>query len=368
MEHSQVVAGGSGLSRRTLLRMTGGVIGGIAVGRVLVACGGDDDAAVTTPPQTTDAPATTAPSADIGTLDLQLNWLMTADFAPIYMALDQGLFEARGASVALLTGGPGLQASEAIVAGGTADLGLSTVMSGVVSAIAQGTALKVIGAIHPQSPLHFMAAPGERLESVEDFVGKRVGGPQGRQVQIDAIFRVNGLEPDYTYVPTGFDHSPLVAGDVDIMSAYVTGEALSYEFEVGEAPALISYADLGLPDYTTVIIAREDDLETRRDELSAFLAGLRDGIEAAETDPETGASLAVEEYGADLGLDPEVEAEKSRRFVPLFRHAEPHADLPLLWVDAERVAGPIYEGYEAADLPTVDVEDLLDMSLLEELG
>ena len=39
-----------------------------------------------------------------------------------------------------------------------------------------------------------------------------------------------------------------------------------------------------------------------------------------------------------------------------------------MWIDPEQMAGPVYRGMEAAGLATTDVDQVVDMSLLEEIA
>jgi hypothetical protein len=83
-------------------------------------------------------------------------------------------------------------------------------------------------------------------------------------------------------------------------------------------------------------------------------------------DPEEGAHLAVEEYGADLGLDLDQSIRENGKQIEL-QQSDLTEEKGLLWMDPEFMAGPVFEGIRATGrdrLPEVD--QLVDLSFLEE--
>jgi ABC-type nitrate/sulfonate/bicarbonate transport system substrate-binding protein len=350
----------------------------------VAACGSDTkDASTGTqaasqPTQATAAPtASAAPSSDTAAPEstaapapgplqkvrLQLNWLLDAEFASIFVADAQGFYKDEGIDLEILPGGPNLQAVEGIVAGGAADIGMATFLSSTVSAAAEGTDFTVLGTFFPTSPAVFLSSPDHPVASAQDMVGKKIGGPQGRQVQIDAIFKVNNLpQGDYTFVPVGFDPSPLVNGDVDVMSGYITSEGVTYEQMTGKKPHVLSYTDAGLPDYNSPLFTTPKFAKEHRDLVVGFMRATMKGIMANKADPEAGAKLAVDVYGKDLGLKLDEEIAKSKAYVGLQENESTDKN-GLMFIDPAFVSGPVFTGYEAAGLKTVPVDSILDPSI-----
>jgi ABC-type nitrate/sulfonate/bicarbonate transport system substrate-binding protein len=340
------------LGRRRFLQLTGLGVAGLTVSQALAACGSDDDSSDS--------------SDGTSTLSVQLSWIKDSSFAPLLLADDRGYYRDAGLSVDMIAGGPDIGAIEGIVAGGTADVGIATDITSTVAAIADGNPLVCIGAIYQANLNALISPPGAPITTVEQLRGKRIGGPQGVQTKFDAMFVLNGLDPDYTFVPVGFGPDSLINGDVDALAVFITDEAIAYEHETGDAPAVLTFTDAGLPAYTSPIFTTRQMLEDRRADLKAFLAATLRGVEDDVAEPADGATLAVEEYAADQGLDLETQIEHNEAYVE-YLSSEATQTHGYLWIDTDFLTGEIYRGMEAAGLATAPVDQVVDMSLLEEL-
>src|SRR5690606_1253518 len=102
------------------------------------------------------------------------------------------------------------------------------------------------------SPLGFMWLPDSGISGIEDLVGRRIGAPQGNERFIDAVMQVNGIEPDYTFVPMGFDPQPLVDGEMDAMTVFVTNQPITLALQ-GIENESVTLAEWGLPQYADVM-------------------------------------------------------------------------------------------------------------------
>jgi len=230
-----------------------------------------------------------------------------------------------------------------------------------------GNDFVVLGALYPHGLHGFISPQDAPVASAEDLAGKRIGGSQGVQPKFDAIFELNGLDPkDYTFVPSGFGPELVINGDVDVQSVFVTDEVLAYKRATGEDPVLFTWDDAGLPSYTLVLFTTRDYLEDHRDALKGFLAAAQRGFDENVADPEAGPRLVADVYGVDAGLTFEDEVAKNAEYLK-YVSSEGTEEHGWMWVDPERVGGPIYQGMRAAGLATPPVEDVIDSSLIEEL-
>jgi hypothetical protein len=97
-----------------------------------------------------------------------------------------------------------------------------------------------------------------------------------------------------------------------------------------------------------------------------YLAALQRGWQLNARDPVPAAKLAVTTYGATLGLDETQQIGENRAQIPLTQSAQTRAH-GLLWIDPNRVRGPIYAGLRATGRTKLpDVDKLIDVSLLRE--
>jgi ABC-type nitrate/sulfonate/bicarbonate transport system substrate-binding protein len=191
----------------------------------------------------------------------------------------------------------------------------------------------------------------------------RIGGPQGDQVQIGAMFKANGLPVDYTFVPMSFDPQPLVDGEMDAIASYVTNQPLQLQLQGVEVEAA-PYSDFGLPSYGDIIFASRAFIEENRDLVVAYLAALLDGVDENIADPTASLPLLVDTYGADTEIDEAYAELGNPAYIALMTSAFTDAN-GLLSMDPERLENEVFPALEAAgntDLPPVD--EFFDGSLL----
>jgi ABC-type nitrate/sulfonate/bicarbonate transport system substrate-binding protein len=193
----------------------------------------------------------------------------------------------------------------------------------------------------------------------------RIGGPQGDQVQIDAMFKANGLPVDYEFVPMSFDPQPLVDGEMDAIASYVTNQPIQLQLQGVEVEAA-PYSDLGLPSYGDIIFASRQFVEENRELVIAYLAGLLDGVDENIADPSASLPLLVDTYGAETEVDEAYAELGNPAYIELMTSEYTDAN-GLLAMDPDRLLNEVFPALEAAgntDLPTV--EDFYDGSLLAE--
>ena len=334
----------SALSRREFLWRSGAVTASLAVAGV---------------------PRVVSAQGKPATVTTQFNWIKTVDFAGFYIADSKGYYTQEGVKPQFLAGGPNLQGVEPIVAGGSADIGITTLLTSIIDGVAQGSDFVVFATVFQTSPLVLVSKADNPARSARDLVGKKIGGPQGRQREIDAVFTINNLPKTYTFVPVGFGPEPLAKGDVDVLSAYATDVPLKLARQ-GIQTVQTSYKDLGLPTYSNALFCTRKYAEKNHEALIGYLRATIKGWEMNARDPKLGARLTVEDYGASLGLKLDEELQKNEVQIPLTQ-SDLTRQKGLLWVDRDYIAGPIYTGLRAigrTNLPPV--EKFVDTSLLAE--
>lgn len=305
--------------------------------------------------------------ADYGTLDYNQSWVKTTEFAGEFFADSNGYFEEAGFSgVNLISGGPSGTSSESMVLAGSALVGTTTPIA-TGSMVSESEApLKIIGAKFQKNPFTVYSLSENPINTPQDMIGKKIGVATGtNEILFEALLEVNGIDPGQVQaVPVQFDPQPLLNGDVDGQIGFLTNEALAVGlqgFEVANMP----FADHGMPFVAGAFVTTDENIETRREELKAFLLAAIRGWQDAVADPEEAARLAYEEYGADLGLDPEKEklqaVEQNKLVV-----GDAGAEDGLLYISDDLAAANI-DVLKVAGYDDIAAGDLFDNSLLEEI-
>ena len=181
-----------------------------------------------------------------------------------------------------------------MLAVGDGNVGISASELDIIKANNEGADFVVIGAMYQRNPLGLTWMTATGIETVEDLVGMRIGGPQGDQVQIDAMFKVNGLEPDYSscrWASTPSRSSTARWTRSRRTSPTSRSSCSSQGHDVSAKP----YSDLGLPSYGDILFASKAWLDENHDLVVAYLAGLLQGVIANMADP---SAVAADPPGA----------------------------------------------------------------------
>jgi ABC-type nitrate/sulfonate/bicarbonate transport system substrate-binding protein len=360
-------------NRRAFLARSAHLLGGatlLSAVPLLTACGDDDDgqnagtssgtAAAGTTPATSGG---SSPAASLGTVRTQFSWVPDIEWAAWYLAESNGYFGARGVTSVLGHGGPNTPAVVQLLAAGDGDIGLSGDELEILKANATGADYVAIAAMYQRSPFGYCWLAETDIKGAEDLVGKRIGGVQGDQIRIEAIFELNGLPVEYEFVPMSFDPQPLVDGEMDVITAYVTNQPVQLGLqgiETGSAP----FSDFGLKSYGDVLFGSRAWIDANRDLVVGYLAALLEGVAANRADPTAVIPILIDTYGADNEIDEEYATAGNPAYIALMDSEFTDAN-GLLSMDPEFLENEVWPGLEAAgetNLP--DVASFLDTTLL----
>ena len=339
-------------NRRTFLARSAGMVGGMTLVSsvpLLTSCGDDDSSA----------------DGATGTVGTQFNWVPDIEWSAWYLAESKGYFTNHGVTSVLGHGGPNTPAVVQILATGDGDVGLSASELDIIRANAEGSDFVVFAAMYQRNPLGLTWLTETGISTVEDLVGKRIGGPQGDQVQIDAMFKANGLAADYEFVPMGFDPQPLVDGEMDAIASYVTNQPIQLELQ-GHDVSAAPYSDFGLPSYGDILFASKAWIDDNRDLVVNYLAGLLEGVADNRADPSEAVGVLVDTYGSEAEINEEYAIAANPAYIALMDSDFTDAN-GLLSVDPEKMANEVLPALETAGetgLPSAD--EFLDTSLLED--
>jgi ABC-type nitrate/sulfonate/bicarbonate transport system substrate-binding protein len=305
-----------------------------------------------------------APARAATTVTTQIQWIKDVQSAGFWVADANGYFRDEGIVSNVLAGGPGVANIQAIVAAGRADVGIDQ-LERVIDANNQGEDFVIFGAIYQRDPAAMLSLASHPITTARDLVNKRLGLQEGAKVYIDAILRVNHLPLTYTEVVVGFDPEPLVEGACDAYLCFFTNQPLLLASR--HIPATVAtFDDLGYVTYAGCLFCTREYLTKNRDTLVHYMRALQRGWATNAQNPALAPHLDVTVYGAALGLDEAHELAVNRAQIPLMENAGTRAH-GRMWIDTQRVAGPIYTTLRATGrtkLPPVD--RLIDVSIVRD--
>jgi NitT/TauT family transport system substrate-binding protein len=176
----------------------------------LTACGGDDDG---------------GGDGDVDKVTLQSKWVVQAQFAGYYAALDQGFYEDENLDVTIRPGGPDI-VPEQVVLGGQAEFGINWLDS-LLATRDKGQNIVNIAQVFTRSGMTEVTWADSGLESITDLRGKKVGvWLGGNEHKLFAALNKNGIDPqkDTEIVKQPFDMNLFLNREIDAAAAMTYNE------------------------------------------------------------------------------------------------------------------------------------------------
>jgi ABC-type nitrate/sulfonate/bicarbonate transport system substrate-binding protein len=347
-------------SRRNMLRAAG--LGSLGLSGLLAACGGNDS---TTARASSSSTSTAAPA----TLKVALGWIKNVEFGGYWLADNKGYYADENLTVQFIAGGTNAPDPTVSVSAGSADIGVHASMQTLVESIPKGNDFVMIGTQFQTSPGGLLSLASDPVTSAKDLVGAKILGQQGVQPLLDAIFTVAGLPKKYTFVPVGYDPGPLLKKQGKAYTCFVTNQPIILEeskgLKEGKDYRVVTYADLGLPQYSDIVFSKRSFLDDKADVLQRFMRATIRGWQDNAKDPAVAAKLAVEKYGVDLGLDLKQQTRENQLQIPLTESTLTKSK-GLFRIDESLLAGKMFTALHAAGVTKLpDPAKIVDHTVLD---
>jgi len=261
--------------RRSLLKAAAG-LGGLGLGGGML---------------TLDA---AAQSGGKTTINLQLGWIAGNNQIGEVVARQLGYYAAEGLDVLIQPGGPNID-GVAVVASGRFETGQLSSSPSLMLAVSQDLPVKCFASGLQQHPYTFFSLKKKPVASAKDMVGKKVGIQPTGVVLLRALLAKNNIpESAVEIIPIGADMSPLLTGQVDVVTGWQTNvTALK---PLGPDRVDLRLWDAGVRLYALPYYATVKTIQTRADVLQKFLRATAKGYAYANANRAASADLLVKEY------------------------------------------------------------------------
>jgi ABC-type nitrate/sulfonate/bicarbonate transport system substrate-binding protein len=295
-----------------------------------------------------------------------LGWIPDVEYGNLWIAMDRGYFKRDHVPVSYAPGGPNAPQPVVVVAAQQANLGDAEWLP-FLDAVTQGNDFVIVAAQFPVLPTGIITLPSRPMHKPADLVGGRflVQGPSERS-ELEATFRLNHLPMNYKLVPAGFSPEGLLHGDGDAYFCYITNQPTMLEnmgLKRDKDFFVTRIYDLGYKVPSSLLFVDRETYTHHRADIVAFLRGLLQARERNLANLNLAPRLAVEHFGADLGLDLEQQTTLNRLQVQL--EVEPEATIPF-WFPHERTINMWAAAAATGRTQIPSPDKLVDLSMLEE--
>ena len=183
-----------------------------------------------------------------------------------------------------------------------------------------------------------MSLASKPIRNLKDIVGKRVGVQANIRSVWNAFLAVNHLTGKVVTVPVQDDPSLVVSGDIDGFVGFYTNEAVTLQV-AGYKVVTMFLQDFGLPLLYETYCVRSSSLNNKaeRNQIKAVLLGDIKGWRAQLADPTIGLNLALNTYGANLGLKRKQQLAQAKAEIALYSSAATKSH-GLFWMSGPAIA------------------------------
>lgn len=254
----------------------------------LALAGCADPSATHTEPASAQSQAPT--SIDPSEHTLGLTYIPNVQFAPVYVAQDNGMFMASGKSTEIRHHGTEEGLFTALLAGQE-----SVVLASgdeALMARSQGMNLVSVGTYYQQNPLTILVPENSAIRTLVDLRGKKIGipGEYGSSwIGLQAILAAAQMTPkDVQVASIGYTQlAAMAAGEVDAIVAFSNNEAVWFP---SAGVAVRSLEMPQLPLVSASLITTQENLETSAEAVCATVLATQAGMKRTVDSPQ----LAIE--------------------------------------------------------------------------
>ena len=227
-------------------------------------------------------------------IDMQLGWLIGGNQLGEVVAKKQGYFDAEGIDFEIQPGGPNID-GVAVVASGRFELGQVSSSPSLMLAVSQGLPIKCFAVGVQKHPYCFFSLKKKPIRSAQDMVGKRIGIQSTGIILLKALLAKNKIdEKAVTIVPIGADMTPLMTGQVDAVTGWLTNTtALKV---LGAERVDMALWDTGVKLYALPYYATTKTLQSHGDVLAGFVRAAAKGWQWADKNRDQAVDMLVKEY------------------------------------------------------------------------
>jgi len=244
---------------------------GAALSVLAAACGGATPAATATP---TAAAATPAPTtaAPLVKTNIRFSFRANGQYAPFYLGLEKGFYRDEGLDVTLQEGTGGTQVVQTVAAG--QDFLVTPGLDIVVSAVAQGAAVKAVATLQAKTPAGIAVLSNSGITKPEQLAGKKImTSPGGTSNTLLAPYlRAIGISPDSVTVLSVAGNAKipgLLAKQADAVTVFGNDDFIAIQDQDAGAK-FFAYGDK-LDMYGIGMVVSDESIKTKPDVIKKLI-------------------------------------------------------------------------------------------------
>lgn len=308
---------------------------------------------------------------------VQAGWIINGEFAGICSAMLNGYYKAENLEVELIPGGPSgasfILATNAIAQDPTLTIGIEGDMVPLIrsrSKLAQVEQVraKAFAALWSPNPYGFIVRKDSEINSIADLTKLKPDGTKYKiGVTADSVIQnaianaYNISVKDMDIVIVGFDSTPFLTGQVDVMAGFWT--TLVYDANKAGIPNNFISSDQipGFKQPALIAEATEYTLSTKQDVLIRWMNATIKGIKFVIQNPEIAAKHIRNESCGGPILNEEQELWLIKNSIELYQDK-------IGWIDKNQISDFSRTYHSLGQIESIPrIDDIVDYRILNEI-
>ncbi|MEO8545474.1 MAG: ABC transporter substrate-binding protein [Burkholderiaceae bacterium] len=243
---------------------------------------------------------------------MQLGWIAGGNQIGEVVAKRLGYYDTEGIDFAIEPGGPSID-GVAIVASGRNEVGQVSSSPSNMLAVSQDLPIQVFATGLQRHPYTFFSLKKNPIRTPKDMVGKKIGIQSTGMVLLRALLAKNKIdEKSMTVIPIGADMTPLLTGQVDTVTGWLTNTSALKP--LGSDRVDMSLWDSGVHLYALPYYATTDMIRNKPEVLQRYLRATARGWAYANKNRDQAVDLLIKEYPNLNGPDERVAVDALMAF------------------------------------------------------
>ena len=227
-------------------------------------------------------------------VSMQLGWIAGGNQIGEVVAKRLGYYTTEGIDFSIQPGGPSID-GVAIVASGRQEVGQVSSSPSNMLAVSQDLPIQVFATGLQQHPYTFFSLKKNPIRTPQDMVGKKIGIQSTGMVLLRALLAKNKIdEKSMTVIPIGSDMTPLLTGQVDTVTGWMTNTTALKP--LGADRVDLKLWDSGVKLYALPYYAHSDTIKTKPGLLQRFLRATARGWAYANKNRDAAVDMLIKEY------------------------------------------------------------------------
>ena len=227
-------------------------------------------------------------------LTVRSTWKLKGEYAPLYVALEKGYYNAEGLDVQLSEGNGAQNVLKALAAGNE-KFGYGPAVA-AARATSQGLPVKVVALYQTSAPMAVIAFPDTPLKGPKDLEGKRLAISVGETFgdMIRPFVRINNVDLgkiQLIQMDASARTTQFLTRKVDVMSVYLSNELPQIEKRAGVKFNVVKVTDFGFNVLGSSMYVSNAFAEQKPDTVKKLLLATAKGYRDAMANPRDAAKI-----------------------------------------------------------------------------